>query len=73
METGYQVMPVINRNYIWAIYFPTPNCVLFEIATNEPSFDGDEDTAHLGESLKLPARHTHLREKFEHQLEPLED
>lgn len=53
METGYQVPPVIDRNYFWAIYFPTPNGVLFEIARNEPSFDVDEDTAHFGESLKL--------------------
>lgn len=73
MEPGYQVTPVIDRNDFWAIYFPTPNDVLFEIATNAPSFDVDEDTAHLGDSLTLPARHRHLREKFEHQLEPPED
>jgi glyoxalase family protein len=73
MEPGYQVTPVIDRNDFWAIYFPTPNGVLFEIATNAPSFDVDEDTAHLGDSLTLPARHRHLREKFEHQLEPPED
>jgi glyoxalase family protein len=48
MDTGYQVTPVIDRDYFWAIYFRTPGGVLFEIATNEPGFDRDEDTAHLG-------------------------
>ena len=72
MDTGYQVTPVIDRDYFWAIYFRTPGGVLFEIATNEPGFDVDEDTAHLGEALKLPSQHAHLREKLERQLEPLE-
>lgn len=71
MDTGYQVTPVIDRDYFWAIYFRTPGGVLFEIATNEPGFDVDEDTAHLGEALKLPSQHAHLREKLERQLEPL--
>ena len=43
MDTGYQVTPVIDRDYFWAIYFRTPGGVLFEIATNEPGFDRDED------------------------------
>ena len=57
MDTGYQVTPVIDRDYFWAIYFRTPGGVLFEVATNEPGFDRDEDTAHLGEALKLPTQH----------------
>ena len=71
LDTGYQVTPVIDRDYFYAIYFRTPGGVLFEIATNEPGFDRDEDTAHLGEALKLPAQHEHLRAKLEQQLEPL--
>ncbi|MEM6728103.1 MAG: VOC family protein, partial [Pseudomonadota bacterium] len=39
MQTGYQVTPVIDRDYFWAIYFRTPGGVLFEVATNEPGFD----------------------------------
>lgn len=73
METGYQVTPVIDRDYFWAIYFRTPGGVLFEIATNEPGFDRDEDTAHLGEALKLPSQHEHLRPFIEQHLEPLRD
>ncbi len=71
MDTGYQVTPVIDRDYFWAIYFRTPGGVLFEVATNEPGFDRDEDTAHLGEALKLPAQHAHLRERLERTLEPI--
>ena len=71
VDTGYQVTPVIDRDYFWAIYFRTPGGVLFEVATNEPGFDRDEDTAHLGEALKLPKQHAHLREWLETHLEPI--
>lgn len=71
MDTGYQVTPVIDRDYFWAIYFRTPGGILFEIATNEPGFDRDEDTAHLGEALKLPTQHEHLRSFLESHLQPL--
>ncbi len=74
MDTGYQVTPVIDRDYFWAIYFRTPGGVLFEVATNEPGFDRDEDTAHLGEALRLPTQHEHLRETLEAKyLEPIAD
>ncbi len=72
LDTGYQVTPVIDRDYFWAIYFRTPGGVLFEIATNEPGFDRDEDSAHLGEALKLPKQHAHLRGILEQHLPPLE-
>lgn len=71
LDTGYAVTPVIDRDYFWAIYFRTPGGVLFEVATNEPGFDKDEDTEHLGQALKLPSQHAHLREKLERTLEPL--
>ncbi|MEL6520567.1 MAG: VOC family protein [Pseudomonadota bacterium] len=73
MDTGYQVTPVIDRDYFWAIYFRTPGGVLFEIATNEPGFDRDEDTAHLGEALKLPTQHEHLRGQLEIALPEIRD
>jgi len=72
MDTGYQLTPVIDRDYFYAVYFRTPGGVLFEIATNEPGFNRDEDTAHLGEALKLPRQHEHLRATLEKTLEPLE-
>jgi len=74
MDTGYQVTPVIDRDYFWAIYFRTPGGVLFEVATNEPGFDRDEDTAHLGEALRLPTQHEHLRDELiAKHLEPIAD
>ena len=73
LDTGYQVTPVIDRDYFWAIYFRTPGGVLFEVATNEPGFDRDEDTAHLGEALKLPRQHAHLRGQLEQILPPIID
>jgi glyoxalase family protein len=72
VEAGHNVTPVIDRDYFWAIYFRAPGGVLFEVATNEPGFDRDEDVAHLGEALKLPSQHAHLRARLEKTLEPLE-
>jgi len=72
LDTGYQVTPVIDRDYFWAIYFRTPGGILFEVATNEPGFDRDEDTAHLGQALKLPSQHEYLRERLERHLQPIE-
>ena len=71
MDTGYQLTPVIDRDYFFSVYFRTRGGVLFEIATNEPGFARDEDTAHLGEALKLPRQHEHLRAELEKTLEPL--
>jgi len=72
IDTGYQLTPVIDRDYFLSVYFRTPGGVLFEIATNEPGFSRDEDTAHLGEALRLPKQHEHLRKHLEQTLEPLE-
>ena len=70
-DTGWQVTPVIDRDYFYAIYFRTPGGVLFEVATNEPGFNRDEDTAYLGQVLKLPSQHEHLRARLEKLLEPI--
>ena len=40
-------------------------------AAGEPSFDRDEDTAHLGEALKLPTRYEAHRDKIEALLPPI--
>ena len=72
VDAGYQVTPVIDRDYFNAIYFRTPGGVLFEVATDTPGFTTDEDEAHLGEELRLPSQHEHLRERLERTLEPLD-
>lgn len=71
MDTGYQVTPVIDRDYFWAIYFRTPGGVLFEVATDEPGFTRDEPLEHLGEELRLPKQHEHLRSLLEDHLQPI--
>ncbi len=71
-DAGFSVTPPIDRDYFWAIYFRTPGGVLFEVATEEPGFDRDEDRAGLGRSLKLPAQHAHLRAHLENRLASLD-
>ncbi len=46
--------PVMDRQYFESIYFREPNGILFEVATDAPGFDIDEDPEHLGEALMLP-------------------
>ena len=67
---GY-VTEVRDRDYFRSIYFREPRGVLFEIATLSPGFAVDEDPEHLGEALKLPAQHEHLREQLERALSPV--
>lgn len=71
-NAGFAVTPPIDRDYFWAIYFRTPGGVLFEVATDEPGFDRDEDRDELGQALKLPAQHAHLRDVLERRLTPLD-
>jgi glyoxalase family protein len=68
---GMHVTPVIDRDYFLSIYFRQPQGVLFEIATTSPGFAVDEDPEHLGEELRLPAQHEHLRAHLERSLTPL--
>jgi len=53
-ERGHRVTEVKDRQYFESIYFREPGGVLFEIATDDPGFDRDEDRDALGEELKLP-------------------
>jgi glyoxalase family protein len=53
-QQGYNVSPVMDRQYFHSIYFRAPSGVLFEIATDAPGFLYDEPVSDLGMSLKLP-------------------
>jgi glyoxalase family protein len=68
---GQHVTGIIDRDYFKSIYFRTAQGILFEIATTSPGFAVDEDPAHLGEALRLPPQHEHLRERLERTLQPL--
>jgi glyoxalase family protein len=68
---GGYVTDVRDRDYFQSIYFQEPRGVLFEIATLSPGFAVDEDPDHLGEALRLPKQHEHLRSQLERTLTPL--
>lgn len=70
-EAGMHVTPLIDRDYFMSIYFRQPQGILFEIATTSPGFAVDEDPEHLGEQLRLPKQHEHLRPQLERTLTPL--
>jgi glyoxalase family protein len=68
---GAHPTPIIDRQYFLSIYFREPRGVLFELATPSPGFAIDEDPEHLGEQLRLPPQHEHLRDRLEATLTPL--
>jgi glyoxalase family protein len=70
-EAGAAVTEVRDRDYFKSIYFHEPRGILFEIATLSPGFAVDEDPDHLGEALKLPKMHEHLRPQLERTLTPI--
>ena len=70
-EAGMHVTTVQDRDYFRSIYFREPRGILFEIATLSPGFAIDEDPDHLGEELRLPAQHEHLRGQLERVLAPV--
>lgn len=69
---GFDVTPVLDRNYFRSIYFREPGDVLFEVATDPPGFTDDEPLEELGRSLKLPPWLEPRRERIEEVLPPLE-
>ena len=71
INAGHPVTPRIDRTYFHSIYFPTPGGVLFEIATAGPGFTVDEPGETLGQELKLPPQHEHLRARLEQTLPSL--
>ena len=68
---GARPTPIIDRQYFHSVYFREPSGVLFELATRDIGFDLDEPEESLGEALKLPPQHEHLRDQLEQTLTPL--
>jgi catechol 2,3-dioxygenase-like lactoylglutathione lyase family enzyme len=68
---GYNVTPVIDRNYFHSIYFREPGHVLFEIATDPPGMTVDEKLSELGMHLKLPPWLESERASIEKTLPPI--
>ena len=68
---GYDITPVIDREYFHSVYFREPGGILFEIATDPPGFTVDEPAAELGTHLKLPPMYEASRAQIERALPPL--
>jgi glyoxalase family protein len=68
---GYQVTPVIDRQYFKSVYFREPGGVLFEIATNPPGMTVDEEIEKLGHDLQLAPWHEEQRSYIESRLEEI--
>lgn len=62
----------VERYYFRSLYFREANGILFELATDGPGFEGDEDFEHLGESLALPPYFEDQRASIEASLKPLD-
>lgn len=71
LQAGYRVSPVMDRTYFESIYTNDPDGHIVELATLGPGFLIDEDSATLGQSLKLPPQHEHLRPLLERELTPI--
>jgi glyoxalase family protein len=70
-EGGARPTPIIDRQYFHSVYFREPSGVLFELASRDIGFDVDEPRETLGQALKLPPQHEHLRAQLEQTLTPL--
>jgi len=68
---GYNVSPVMDRQYFRSIYFREPGGVLFEIATDPPGFTADETLDELGSKLMLPPQYERHRAELEAVLPPV--
>lgn len=68
IELGLHPTNVIDRHWFHSIYFQSPGGVLFEIATDGPGYDVDEDPDKLGQKLILPPWLESRREMIEKRL-----
>jgi glyoxalase family protein len=71
VSAGFNVSPVMDRNYFHSIYYREPGGVLFEIATDPPGFSVDESPEDLGSKLMLPPWLEGHRSFLEATLPPL--
>lgn len=71
VDAGFNVSPVLDRDYFHSIYFREPGGILFELATDTPGFATDEPLEQLGQKLKLPKRLEPHRAQIERLLPDL--
>ncbi len=68
IEMGLNPSTIIDRHWFHSVYFRSPGGVLFEIATDGPGYDVDEDSDKLGQKLILPPWLEPKREMIEKRL-----
>ena len=62
----------VDRFWFRSLYFREPNGILFEIATDGPGFNVDEDAATLGEKVALPPFLESQRARIVSNLKPID-
>jgi glyoxalase family protein len=67
-EAGLNPSPKIDRFWFESVYFQEPNGIVFELATDGPGFDRDEDMDKLGQTLILPPWLENRRTEIERSL-----
>lgn len=72
IQAGLPVSPVMDRVYFKSIYTRDPDGHIVELATLGPGFTVDEDSARLGQSLKLPPWLEIQRTAIQGMLKPIE-
>ena len=70
-RAGRRPTPVIDRFWFTSVYFLEPGGVLFELATDGPGFERDEEPDRLGERLILPPWLEERRHEIERALPAL--
>lgn len=70
-QAGYRMKDIVDRYYFKSIYFRDRNGIMFEVATDGPGFDRDEDLDHLGKKLALPPFLEAKRSEIEATLKPI--
>lgn len=71
-DEGFNITPIIDRNYFHSVYFREPNGVIFELATDHPGFTIDETVEELGHNLQLPPRYESQRAEIAKNLPVLD-
>jgi glyoxalase family protein len=71
LRAGLNPTPQIDRFWFKSVYFREPGGTLFELATDGPGFDRDEDMERLGEHLILPPWLEEHRKEIEAAVPPL--
>jgi glyoxalase family protein len=72
LAADVRVTEIVDRKYFHSIYFREPGGILYEIATDPPGMNVDEDWSELGLKLQLPPWHEPDRAKIESVLPDLD-